>query len=139
MSDTRQTYTDLGPLLALSVQQPWAWLIVNGWKDVENRSWPTSVRDRVLIHAGQKFDRHGYRWLTTSADSPIINRPDFPVWPQTNAFQRGGIVGVARIVDCVKASKSPWYFGPYGFVMIEAKPLPFAPCRGALKWFLPQP
>lgn len=28
--------------LALSVQQPWAWLIVWGLKPVENRTWPTA-------------------------------------------------------------------------------------------------
>jgi hypothetical protein len=31
---------------ALSVRQPWAWLIVNGYKDVENRSWTTHYRGR---------------------------------------------------------------------------------------------
>jgi hypothetical protein len=25
----------------LVVRQPWAWLIVNGFKDIENRSWKT--------------------------------------------------------------------------------------------------
>ena len=25
----------------LVVRQPWAWLIVNGFKDIENRSWNT--------------------------------------------------------------------------------------------------
>jgi hypothetical protein len=24
---------------ALSIKQPWAWLIVNGHKDIENRDW----------------------------------------------------------------------------------------------------
>jgi ASCH domain len=38
-------------LLALSVRQPWAWLIVNGVKDNENRSWRTDHRGPLLIHA----------------------------------------------------------------------------------------
>ena len=37
---------------ALSVHQPWAWLIVNGIKIVENRSWSTEFRGRFLVHAG---------------------------------------------------------------------------------------
>ena len=38
---------------ALSIRQPWAWLILNAGKDIENRSWYTSVRGRVLIHASK--------------------------------------------------------------------------------------
>jgi ASCH domain len=36
---------------ALPIRQPYAWLIVNGHKDIENRAWPTKFRGRVLIHA----------------------------------------------------------------------------------------
>ncbi len=39
---------------ALSVRQPWAWLIVAGYKDVENRGWATKYRGRILIHAGRR-------------------------------------------------------------------------------------
>src|SRR5207302_502261 len=37
---------------ALTVRQPWAWAIVQGKKDVENRSWRTDHRGMVAIHAG---------------------------------------------------------------------------------------
>jgi hypothetical protein len=39
----------------LTVRQPWASLIVTGAKDVENRSWPTSYRGTLLIHAGVRL------------------------------------------------------------------------------------
>ena len=42
----------LKKLKAISIRQPWAWLIVNGYKDVENRVWFAKLRGRVLIHAG---------------------------------------------------------------------------------------
>jgi hypothetical protein len=42
----------LKKLKAISIRQPRAWLIVNGYKDVENRIWAANVRGRVLIHAG---------------------------------------------------------------------------------------
>jgi hypothetical protein len=45
--------------VALSVRQPWAWAIVSGYKDVENRSWPTNYRGTLFIHAGQRLDRAG--------------------------------------------------------------------------------
>jgi len=31
---------------ALSILQPWAWLVVNGHKDIENRTWGTGFRGR---------------------------------------------------------------------------------------------
>jgi hypothetical protein len=42
---------------ALSIKQPWAWLIVSGHKDIENRNCPTRFRGRLLVHAGKKVDR----------------------------------------------------------------------------------
>lgn len=41
---------------AISIRQPYAYLIVNGKKDIENRNWKTKQRGRVLIHASQKID-----------------------------------------------------------------------------------
>jgi hypothetical protein len=47
----------------------------------------------------------------------------------------GGIVGQAELVGCVTESSSRWFCGPYGFVIRDARPLPFKPCRGALGFF----
>jgi hypothetical protein len=44
----------MNTIKALSIRQPWAWLIVQGDKDIENRS--TTYRRRVLIHAGKQPD-----------------------------------------------------------------------------------
>lgn len=111
---------------ALSIMQPWAWLIVNGHKPVENRSWPTRFRGPVLIHAGKKFDgdddSQEWGW-------PNIQRPD--------DFEFGGIVGEAVVVDCVTAHPSPFFCGPYGFVLRDARALAFRPCRGMLGFFTP--
>jgi len=43
--------------------------------------------------------------------------------------------GEAEIVDVVRQSGSPWFFGPLGFVLKNARPLPFMPCRGQLGFF----
>lgn len=48
---------------ALSIRQPWAWLIVNGYKSIENRTWNTRIRGTILIHAGKGFDKEGYAWV----------------------------------------------------------------------------
>jgi len=41
---------------ALTLIQPWATLIVRGHKHYETRSWRTSYRGQVYIHAGAKID-----------------------------------------------------------------------------------
>lgn len=43
----------------LSVKQPWAALLVNGIKDIENRTRRTTFRGRILIHAS-KAQKSGF-------------------------------------------------------------------------------
>lgn len=48
---------------ALTVHQPWAWLILHGGKDVENRTWSpntAAVRNGIAIHAGATNDPFGH-------------------------------------------------------------------------------
>jgi len=122
--------------VALSIRQPWAWLIINAGKDIENRIWPTRFRGRVLIHASKGMTRQEYEeamnWIVFNARLPL----DFHE-PQMDELQRGGIIGETEIVDCVTRSTSPWFVGKYGFVMRNTKPLPFRACRGALGFFNP--
>lgn len=39
---------------AITVLQPWAWLLASGKKHCETRSWKTYYRGEILIHAGKK-------------------------------------------------------------------------------------
>lgn len=113
----------------LSVRQPWAWLIVNGHKDVENRTWSTTFRGEVLIHAAKTMSRNYYEDVFAQCFTRGIELPPY------EALERGGIVGIAEIVGCVTNSESPWFFGPCGFVIRNARPLPFEPLRGSLGFF----
>ncbi len=126
-----------GSLQALSIRQPWAWLIINAGKDIENRTWPTRFRGDVLIHAGKTMTRKEYDeamdWIVLNAGLPL----DFHE-PKFDELQRGGIVGIVEITGCVTESKSPWFVGDYGFTLKNAKPLPFRPCNGALGFFHPR-
>jgi ASCH domain len=56
--------TDEAPVL--TVRQPWAWAIIHGGKDVENRSWRTKYRGPLLIHAGSAFEPDGYETVMHS-------------------------------------------------------------------------
>lgn len=62
------------------------------------------------------------------------NSPEIDL-PLPAGFERGGIVGKANLHDVVKESSSPWFFGPVGFCLGDAKPLPFVPMAGKLGFF----
>lgn len=122
-------------LPALSIRQPWAWLVANGHKDIENRTWVTGHRGRFLIHAGKEATWDEYQSCCDFAMGVdrTIQMPPFCDLP------RGGIVGVAEIVglDFGEDGRSPWFTGSVGFVIRNARPLPFLPCKGALGFFRP--
>lgn len=103
--------------------------MVNGHKPVENRDWSTAFRGRVLIHTGKNMTGQEYR------DCRMLSERLGVALPEPATLQFGGIVGVATITDCVTRCDSPWFFGPCGFLMRAARPLPFVPCRGALGFF----
>ena len=115
---------------ALSMRQPWAWLITNGYKDIENRSWNTSYRGLVLIHAGKQIDTD-FSYVTATT---ILGWSD-ENWPNPGEFKKGGIIGYAHLVDVVTQHTSPWFEGPYGFVLKNAHPLFFIPMPGQLGLF----
>ena len=108
---------------AISIKQPWAWLIVNGIKDIENRNWYTSHLGLVFIHAARKFDQEGYDY---------VERSGLHHFDPSLRFDRGGIVGIAEIAACTKFDDSDWFEGPYGFILHNPQPLPFTPSRGQL-------
>lgn len=124
---------------ALSIKQPWAWLICAGHKDIENRIWATSFRGRIYVHAGKEADcASGFRAafntlriLHDQSDANIIWRN---FWALGQTY--GAIIGEVDIMDCVTESESPWFVGPYGFILTNPtlydKPIP---CRGSLRFF----
>jgi len=107
-----------GKIKALSIKQPYPHHIFHDGKDVENRDWPTRGRGWILIHAGKKKDE----------DPELIAEHNMPL---------GGIVGAARITDCVTEMDSQWFFGKFGFVLRDAFPLPLIPCKGQLGFYAP--
>lgn len=119
---------------AISIRQPWAWLIVNGYKDIENRTWRTKYRGPVLIHASASMPT----WADWGAALDILQSltpGELVEFPDRDRFLLGGIVGVATITDCVDDSASPWFFGPKGFTLAHAKRVPFMPMKGKLSFF----
>jgi hypothetical protein len=58
--------------------------------------------------------------------------------PPLRELQSGGLVGEADLVDCVSDSDDKWFEGPFGFVLVNAKVIPFVPCKGMLGFFEPK-
>ncbi len=121
---------------ALSIRQPWAWLIINRYKEIENRTWRTNYRGKFYIHAAKTFDKEGYKYLE------ILWWEDnyrYDYLPRPGEFKRGGIIGRANIIDCVTESADPHFTGPYGYIITFAHEIEFIPCRGYLRFFTPEP
>jgi hypothetical protein len=118
----------LKKLKAISIRQPWAWLIVNGYKDIENRPRRTHYRGPLLIHAGLSLDSYtdgNVEWLSKKYGVHIP-------WE----LDTGGIVGIVDVVDCVESHKSKWFNkGNFGWVLTNPRRLSFRPCKGALGLF----
>jgi hypothetical protein len=124
---------NLRGLRALSIRQPWADMIVHHTKRIENRSWPTKFRGEFLIHASSVCTWREYNEAVASAAPLLTGR-----LPGPRDLDRGGIVGVATLVDCVTEHESLWFVGEYGFVLDHVRALPFIPCRGMLGFFTPK-
>lgn len=131
-------------MIALSIRQPWASLILKAGKDIENRDWHTKVRGRILIHAAKGMTRAEHENAIDFAVHALRARqPDVAKQTTTlrelgfafDDLQRGGIVGSVEIVDCLQHSDSPWFVGRYGFMLRDPKPLPFTPWKGQLGFF----
>ena len=94
----------------LSVQQPFATLIVRGVKRVEVRSWETDYRGRMAIHASsavpsQEIQREWYDDRATGrcfADQGWLDREDLKALP------RSAIVGT---VELVGVDTGEWHAG----------------------------
>ena len=72
----------------LTIKQPWASLIIEGYKRFEFRSWKTKYRGELLIHAGKSVDKEAYERLKEYlTEMPL-----------------GKIIGKVELTDCIKTT-----------------------------------
>lgn len=133
-------------LKAISIQQPWAWLIIRpdvlstqersrllhgaSFKNIENRSWSTSHRGDLAVHVSQSYSK---RLHIEHAD--IIYREFGIVLPPQEDMKVGGVIGVVKVLGCVRESPSPWFKGPWGMELADPRPVEFVPMPGKLSLF----
>lgn len=115
---------------ALSILQPWAWLIVSGHKGIENRSWSApswQIGKRLVVHASARLSAEEYASARLISDRLAIELPP----PDELAL--GAALGTVLLDTVVEQSADPWFFGPFGWVVHS--PIRFAapiPVKGAL-------
>lgn len=137
---------------ALTIRQPWAWAIVHAGKRIENRTRGTSYRGPLLIHAAKGCTREEYEEAVYSMEvTGLVRRvahatPGPPVVPPLCDMLRGGVVAVAGLVDVLPPTTgdgprvSRWYIpGQYGLMLARVQPTLFAPCKGSLGLWTPDP
>ncbi len=127
------------PPKALSVRQPWAWAIVAGLKDIENRSRFAVSKGgldprRVCIHASKGMTRDEYEGAREFMAYLGVE------CPRPDELVRGAIIGAVTVEAVVKESPSPWFIqGQRGLVLSAAEAVEPIPAAGALGYFDWQP
>lgn len=134
---------------ALSLTQPWATLVAIGAKRIETRSWSTTYRGPIAIHAAKGFPGVAKRFCEVG----IVRRAlgfssDADVREILKTLPLGCMIATANLVRCVpsdsiRAHVNPFTiqeecFGDYsprrfGFLLDNIIKLPEpVPARGAL-------
>ena len=71
---------------AITIKQPFASLIIEGYKEYEFRTWRTKFRGDILIHAGKGVDKKAME-----KNKHLVS--DCP---------SGCMLGIVKITDCIK-------------------------------------
>ena len=84
-----------------TVKNPYAYLICADIKPIENRTWPTKFRGRILIHSSAKAMKEdpyallGFeKWHSLSPGQRVLLR--------SNTLENSAIIGSVEIVDCFR-------------------------------------
>lgn len=82
----------------LSVQQPWASLLVLGAKRFETRSWHTAHRGPLAIHAARRFSLFAQELCGREPFRTALRRGGFRDW---SVLPRGALLGTVDLLRCV--------------------------------------
>jgi hypothetical protein len=82
---------------ALTIRQPYAWAIVFGSKNIENRSTNWTYRGRLAIHAGALEHHEG--WDDDRVTEEWMNAVD---WQADAIHIRSAVIGIVDLVDIHK-------------------------------------
>lgn len=129
----------------LSIKQPWAYLIVSGAKDLENRTWQTKHRGPLAIHASGNFAWDFFEFAAEDARlDPFVEKvkEHFGIVGKKitkNSQEIGAIVGTVTLADVIdtefdeSVDDNPWWSGDdYAFILSDPKAITPIPAKGKL-------
>lgn len=118
---------------AITLTQPWASLVAVGAKTIETRSWRTSYRGPLAIHAAKGFPPSARDF----AECPLVQS-----YVGQDPLPTGCILATCRLVACNRIVAAPpgdeslfgnYEPGRFAWLLEDVTPLPdIDPCRGAL-------
>lgn len=100
----------------LTVKQPWATLIAEGYKQYEFRSWKTKYRGEIFIHAGKGIDK---KYLEKLKDLNLT-------------FPTSRILAKVTITDCIELNEE------IGEKIYQKNPLIYGKHHDGYAWKLEQ-
>ena len=74
---------------AITIKEPYATLIANGYKEYEFRVWKTNYRGDILIHAGKSYDKN----ITEKYKDRNLK------------YSPGKIIAKATLTDCIEVDE----------------------------------
>lgn len=108
---------------ALTICQPYAEMIAIGMKVIENRTWPTTYRGPLAIHAGKSRE-----WLDDDYDYSK-HFPDMTF---------GSVIAIVTLEDCVRLNQLPAHLvdnehanGPWCWILNDVHRITPVPFRGS--------
>lgn len=137
---------------AITLWQPWATLIAIGAKRFETRSWPTSYRGPIAVHAGKRAPGD----LELNLMLSLLANGRIPGLPAIDDLPLGVVVATAELVDCVRMTGEmvrrqaeleldvgDWRTGRYAWelanVQALATPITARGAQGLWEWTPPAP
>ncbi|MEH1786438.1 MAG: ASCH domain-containing protein [Nostoc sp.] len=129
----------------ITLWQPWASLIPLGLKQYETRSWGTSYRGPLLIHAAKRPIDGGAiaGWLHVQQVAEIKPKgKDDPFFTYLN-LPLGEVVAIAQLTDCIKMTQEfidtqseieiacgDWQVGRYAWKLNDVRSVEGILCKG---------
>jgi activating signal cointegrator 1 len=116
----------------ISLQQPWASLLVSGAKKIETRSWQTTHRGPLAVHASKSFLPLARSLCWHEPFKTALEAAGYASWDE---LPLGRIIGVMEVIDCkpveeldLDPSSDEAAFGDYrpgrwGWLLANASPL----------------
>ena len=131
--------------VAISLWQPWASAVAAGLKKFETRSWPTSYRGPLAIHASKQWNGE----LAGIHNTLRFEFPEYAAAMPRMALPFGCIVATCTLANCVKIDAALYHrlpaleialgnyaAGRYAWELTDVRALAEPiPARGAQKFF----